>query len=196
MNKRFFIGLLGLFAGLGCGGGGADDQAVLAPAAKALVYTDPSSTGWRLIKDSSSTATRVVLNLVGPAGLKARGVSFTLQADAKTIAFGKFDGAYLKDEGVFVLAQAPDEPKLLAGGVKGDALMAGAFQKDRNEGAKAVDAPLFQVALELKAGGAASAGSVIPLKVQKAMLLPEDISTPSKLALQPITLELGKLVAQ
>jgi hypothetical protein len=47
--------------------------------AQGLDYQDPDASGWRLSKDASSTPERLVLNLVGPTGLKTRGAAFNLQ---------------------------------------------------------------------------------------------------------------------
>ncbi|HJV22323.1 MAG TPA: hypothetical protein VJ570_06490 [Holophagaceae bacterium] len=188
--------LLGL--ALACGGSSSrSDAKPAAPAATGLVYTDPTGTGWRLIRDASSTGTRVVLNLVGPTGLMSRGAGFNLVA-SPGVRFGKFEtgdrvttGLPIRDTGVYFLLNTtpsdpvtyeplptndPLEPKLLAGGVKaGNLLTAAIFQKDRREPAKDSGAPLCQIALEFDAAAGLRAGDAIPMGIVKAKFMSEDV---------------------
>jgi hypothetical protein len=154
-----------------------------------LAYTNPTGTGWRLLKDATSTPTRLVLNLVGPAGAKGRGVGLNLRGDA-AVKFAKFaNGSYIQDLGVFRLNNkhgaitiygeaATKDVGTLVGGVKegGRVLSVGAFQKDRRWPAQALDQPLFQIALELDPALAAQpAGTAIPLTFLRARSIPEYI---------------------
>lgn len=181
--------LLGL--AMACGGGSGGSNAAPATPAKSLSYTDPAGTGWRLLKDASSTPTRVVLNLVGPSGLMTRGAGFNLAAPAG-IRFGTFPSANpvpdlgaadfpIRDTGVYELKNTdntgdPLEPVLLAGGVKaGNLLTVGIFQKDRRASAKDSGVPLCQIALELDPSGHLSAGSDVTLSIVKAKYIAEDI---------------------
>ena len=176
--------------------GGAYTPPAAAPeagaAATGLAYTNPTGTGWALVKDSSSTATRIVLNLVGPAGLKARGVGFNLGSDG-SVKFHKFaDGNYVKDLGVFQLKLStpnlyttnyPEfyEPTLMVGGVKqgGKLLTTGLFQKDRYQPAQDMAKPICQIAIDFdaKTTGTLSPGALIPLSLVRARIIPEDIGT-------------------
>ncbi len=179
---------------LACGGGNHGGAPPASPA-KGLAYIDPTSTGWRLVKDASSTSTRLVLNLVGPAGLKTRGAGFNLQAPP-TIRFGKFvttdrvtTDLPIQDTGVYSLLNHdprdlggepipndPLEPKLLAGGVKkGNLLTVGIFQKDRYQSAKESGRALCQIALEFDPTAALSAGDKLALAITKSGYLAEDI---------------------
>jgi|GEM_PF-516657 len=196
--RKLTLLLSGLLLGwtLACGGGSSNPTSPAVPA-KGLVYTDPTGNGWRLIKDSSSTATRIVLNLVGPAGLKSRGVGFNLQAPAG-VRFGKFvtadpvtTGLPIKDSGVYYLLDPdpwgdgsvppgldPLEPKLLAGGVKkGNLLTVGIFQKARWEPAKDSGSALCQIALEFDPTANLSVGDKLDLSIPKSKYTPEDIGT-------------------
>ena len=177
---------------LACGGGSSSPAPTPAPApAKGLVYTDPTGTGWRLVKDPASTPSRLLLNLVGPAGLKTRGAGFNLKAPA-SIHFGSFvESAWpIKDLGVYELwntdpypndgsvavGSDPLEPRLLAGGVKaGNVLTVGIFQKDRRASAKDSGHPLCQVALEFEASAGLMAGDVLLLTITKSKHMAEDI---------------------
>jgi hypothetical protein len=177
-----------------------------------LDYVDPAGTGWRLVKDASSTSTRVVLNLVGPAGLNSRGAGFNLRAPA-TVRFGAFaeTGQPNKAGGVYELKRYvvptndPLEPVLVAGGVKpGNLLTVATFQKDRRASAKDSGAMLFQIAIEFDPAAGLRAGDPVPLSVVKAKYMPQDIgvynATPTaemkaKAVLLDMSIALGALTA-
>ena len=183
-----------------CGGGDSSDplppkQAAALPkkAPKTLSYADPVSSGWRLVKDASSTPGRLVLDLVGPAGTQTRGVGFNLKRGAG-LAFSTFDnGAYALDTGVYELkgtnsnfesfaGTAADPVLFVSAPLKsGDVLSTGIFQKDRTNVAKDSAAPLVQVAVTLaeftKVDFATVNATPDPygLRVTKARILPADI---------------------
>lgn len=178
---------------LGCSSGSETASKPLV-AATGLAYTDPASTGWRLVKDPASTPTRLLLNLVGPSGLKTRGVGFNLQLPPCAKA-GNFteSGFPIKDLGVYELFNSdpypydgsvapgsdPLEPKLLAGGVKaGNLLTVGIFQKDRRLSAKSSGVPLCQIALEFSPAAGLNAGDAVKgLVITKARYVAEDVGT-------------------
>ena len=158
-----------------------------------LSYTDPTSTGWRLVKDATSTDTKIVLNLVGPAGTQTRGVGFNLKK-GMGLAFGKFaSGAYALDTGVFQLkgtntdfesyaGTAADPVLFVSAPLKsGDVLSTGIFQKDRTNVPKDSTAPLVQIAVTLgdfsKLDLATVNASTDPygVHVVKARIVPADI---------------------
>lgn len=196
---------------LACGGGSHSAPAPApAPAqpAQGLVYTDPAGTGWRLVKDASTTTTKLVLNLVGPAGLKTRGVGFNLQAPAG-VKFAAFSGGLpIKDGGVYQLTMAgstdPSEPLALTGGVKkGNLLSVGIYQKDRDQAAQDSGATLCQIALQFDAAAALSTGAPLALSIPKAKVVPEDIGAVTddawtldkKMRMTDITIAVGTLTA-
>lgn len=202
MNTKLLTTLALLAALSGCGGGDSTPPApapVPAPAPApvatptTLGYTDPASSGWRLVKDAASTPTRLVLDLVGPAGTPTRGVGFNLKR-GMGLAFGKFDnGGYAHDMGVYQLkgtnsnfesyAGTEADPVLFVSAPlkSGDVLSTGIFQKDRSNGAKDSGAPLVQVVVTLadftKVDPAAVAAAPDPygLHVTKARIIPSDI---------------------
>lgn len=79
-----------------CGGSAPAPQPAPAPpsSAQGLDYDDPPASGWRLVKDPASTPERLVLSLVGPAGLKTRGAAFNLQLPAAVRAGGFPESGY------------------------------------------------------------------------------------------------------
>lgn len=215
---------LAFLALLGACGGGSSSSAPVATSATGLAYTDPAGTSWRLVKDNSSTPTRLVLNLVGPTGQKGRGVGFNLRSDG-TVKFAKFaSGSYINDLGVFQLTNkhgatsvvygtpATKDVGALVGGVKEDGrvLSVGAFQKDRRWPAQALDRPLYQVAITIDPAQAASftSGTAIPLTFLKARSIPEYIGDNPEdpngnratwaydYQIDDIQVAVGKLVAQ
>ncbi len=202
---------LALLLGLACGGGShsAPPPAAPAPApAQSLVYTNPTGTGWRLVKDPSSTATQLVLNLVGPAGLMTRGVGFNLQGPAgvKFVTFS--NGLPINDAGIYQLqalgSTDPSEPLAITGGVqKGNLLSVGIFQKDRDQAAQDSGTTLCQIALQLDAAAKPSAGTTLALTIPKAKVIPADIGAVTddlwtldkKMRMTDITIAVGTLTA-
>ncbi len=214
----FIPGLL-LSLVLACGGANPHASAPAAPA-KGLAYTDPTGTGWRLVKDPASTPTRLLLNLVGPTGLKTRGAGFNLKAPAG-VQFGNFTETSfpIKDLGIYDLWNSnpypydgsvavgsdPLEPRLLAGGLKaGNVLTVGDFQKDRRATAKDSGRALFQIALEFDASAALKDGDALTLTIAKSKFIAEDIGAFSgsltaeirqKSVMQDMTISVGTLHA-
>lgn len=204
--------VLTLLLGLGCGGGSHPAAPTPAPTpapAQSLVYTDPTGTGWRLVKDSSSTATKIVLNLVGPSGLKTRGVGFNLKAPAgvKFMAFS--NGLPINDSGVYQLSALgstdPSEPLAITGGVKtGNILSVGIYQKDRDQPAQDSGSPLCQIALQFDASASLSTGAQLGLSILKAKVIPEDIGLVTddtwtlsrKMVMPDIAIAVGTLTAR
>lgn len=210
MSKRTLLpASLLLAVALACGGG-ASSSSTSAPPPKAtsLAYADPGGSGWRLVKDPASTPTRLVLDLVGPAGLRTRGVGFNLQAPAG-VRFSAFANQLpIEDTGVYQLLSAaadPNEPVALTGGVrKGNVLSVGIYQKDRAMDAKDSGAPLCRIALALDAAGEVPAGADLALQVLKAKAIPEDIGATTddawtlsqKLRMADLSVAVGSLSAR
>ena len=104
--------------------------------------------------------------------------------------FAKFaNGSYIHDLGVFQLTNKQGAISVvdgtpvtrdvgtIVGGVKeqGRVLSVGAFQKDRRWSAKAVDQPLYQIAIAFDPGQGLRTGAAIPLTFLKARSIPENI---------------------
>lgn len=224
MKAARFLALCAIVLAAGCGGSPSSVTPIAPPAPpQALSYQDPSGSDWRLVRDSSSTATRLVLNLVGPAGVSTRGVGFNLQRGT-SLAFGSFDnGAYAHDAGVFELkgsnpnfepyAGTDADPVLFVSAPlpPGNVLTTGIFQKDRSYAAKDAAQPLVQVAIELVPGSpgisadATNQTAAYGLSVVKARMIPADIGAPdfrltpeaiAKAKLQDIVVAVGTITAQ
>lgn len=195
--NRILAGLsLGLLAACGGGGGGGGSTPPPPPPktiADTLTYTNPSSGDYRLVKSTTvaSTATHLVLDLVGPASGNGRGVAFTLGADGAKVTWTKVAAtdADLVQNGVFDLGTSPQIYKVKVG--TDNTLQAGLFQKGSAVSAKSLNATLARVALDLKAG-------VVPVNstvsfsaiAGKANVLPESGAP------QTITVSVGTLLAQ
>ena len=171
-----------------------------------LDYQDPVASGWRLVRDPQSTVHRLVLDLVGPAGLKTRGAGFNLVASK--VKFGAFDnGLPIDDAGVYQLRRKgsidPNEPVAMSGAVKGNMVSVGIWQKDRDQGAQDSGATLARIAIVFDASAQLTSGTSIPLDVVKAKVIPEQIGNVSdptwllarELKLADIQIAVGALTA-
>ena len=149
------------------------------PVAQGGDYTDPTGSGWKLVKNTSaSSGNHLVLDLVGPAGGSGRGVDLTLSVNPEHATWAKMapsDTEYVTNR-LFELGAAP---RLIKGGAKAGTLSVGVFQKGTTVPATSYSGALVSVALDVKLDPSTPAGTRIPLSVIKAHALPEtgDLST-------------------
>jgi hypothetical protein len=135
---------------LACGGGGGG--AAAAPASSpTLSYTNPATApaDWQLVKDSTSTASRVVLDLMAPTETTGQGITLILTVDTSRAAWAAFSS------GSYVSGLQYDNLLVNKASLDGAALRIVAAQT----GAVSYgSAPVLQVALDL--GSGASSGGV------------------------------------
>ena len=180
---------LALVGFLACGGGGGNKPAPVVYATK-LDYTDPSGTGYRLVKASVSTDTKLVLELRGPASEMGRGVTFSLTSDATKAAFVKVDQTEREYAQNMAFNLGEGDYKLFKSVLDGNALRVSVAQKGSDFPAKSLDNALVRIALELKPNVAQN--TTITLTPSDAKVLPG-----SSGASQPITtIAVGTLVAK
>lgn len=123
------------------------------PTATVLAYTDPTTGTYQLKKNAAlSTATHLVLELVGPATTGC-GVSATFSADTTKVTWvdvpaGGTTTAFVANGTAFALGTPP---QILKGKVTGNVLQVAVAQKGLASPV-ALNAPLLRVALDLKAG--------------------------------------------
>lgn len=168
--------LLGIAALVGCGGGGGGSAPPPPAAVSTLVYTAPTSVGaaeFQWVKNATkSTASHLVLDLIGPTGVSGRGVGFYLSADANKVTWSKVDptDAELVRNEAFTLGSGS---LLLKAKFAGDQLQAGVYQKDPAAAAKPFGAStvLVSVALDMKPG-AATGPVTLSTVPNKSLLLP------------------------
>jgi len=176
-----------------CGGGGGETSGSgpdTSNYAKALVYQDPAATGFRLVRDSSSSDTHLVLKLLGPSGTLCKGVAFFVSTDASKVNWVHPTGAagsHVSPGSVIALGTSP---QFLTDKATGGVLQVALFQKG-GSAATLGTAPLLSLALDLK-GTTLPKGSVsLSLTSGKqAVMLAADGT------LQPIAISLGSLDAQ
>lgn len=197
--KTLNLILSGLLLGslLACGGGGGGGSTPTPPTnpyATSLSYTDPGGTStYRLVRNTTqSTATRLVLDLYGPTGQTARGLSFFLSADTSKVAFVHPSGSgssVISAGSVFTLGT---EPRLLKDKLteSNANLQVGIFQK----GGSAITygaSPILSLALNLN-GSSVPKGTVTfqPQSGKNAVELKGDNTTGN------VTLSVGTLSAQ
>ena len=167
--NRTLLGL-SLVLTAACGGGGGGGQPPPKSIADSLVYTNPTSGDYNLLKSTAvaSTATHLVLDLVGPATGNGRGVAFTLSADTTKVNWSTTPA--LVQNVAFNLGTGT---QILSAKVTGDTLQAGLFQKGTTVPAVSLNTTLARIALDLKSGVAVNSTVTLSAVPNKANVLPE-----------------------
>lgn len=161
---------------------------VTVPAASGFSYEDPAVTGWKLVKNTGmSTANRLVLDLMAPAGETSRGVDLNLTADAPRASWA----ALASGDSPYALNNAFDlgsGPQLFRSTLKDSDLFVGVFQKGTAAPAASLSSAVLSVAVDLKTGPTLPSG-VVRLAVSKAH------SLSAAGTLEPIDVAVGTLTA-
>ncbi len=155
----------------GGGGGGTSSQPSQPTKAVGLAYTDPASGDFRLVRDASSTSTKLILRLVGPAASMGRGVAFTFTVDpalADLVKVTDADAEYVQNGDAFVLGDAPCFLK----GIKQNGTLHVTVSQKGQGSARPLDATLLRVAVQFKAAAGLNAGAAIPITVTEGQYLP------------------------
>lgn len=149
-------------------------------------YTSPTASGWRLVKNTDlSTGKHLVLDLVGPTGGSGLGVALNLDlgqsaAKAAWAPVSSSDTALVKNVGYDLGAGSHAFKATVSGGV----LMLGVFSKGLSAPPVRYNAPLLQVALDLKDG--LKAGDTVNIATTRADELSAD-------GVRPIALAIGSI---
>jgi hypothetical protein len=170
-----------------CGGGGGGSQPTPPPKtiADTLAYTNPTGSGYLLVRDASSTASHLVLNLVGPGSVPMSGVGFYLTADQTKVTW--------VNVGADKVASAAFSNTILKTKVAGDTLQGGVYQKGTTVAVTpAASAVLAQVALDLKAGIPVNTTVTLTAPAGKAVVMNPPANPQVNSA---ITISVGTLVA-
>jgi hypothetical protein len=166
MTSRDLFLALSITGLLSCGGGGGGSSS---PPALSLVYADPPATGYRFVRDAPfSTPTHLVLDLVGPAGDRGRGVAFALSVASGPVAWAKVvpsDTQYLEN---ILFDPGSGMPLLKSAIQEQTTLLADDFQKGAGND-QSMAAPICRVALD---GQAPLTAAAIQLSVVQFSLLP------------------------
>ncbi len=163
----------------------------VAPLATSLAYTDPTTGTYQLKKNVAlSTATHLVLELVGPAATTGSGVLGTFSTDTAkvtwvNVASGDPANTYVQNGAAFTLGAAP---QILKGKVTGSVLQVAASQKG-TASPVALNVPLLRIALDLKSAQATGAITFSADSTKCQLLDATGL-------IVPITVTVGTLTAQ
>ncbi len=189
------VALLGLATLLACGGGGGGGTPAPPPKtiADTLTYTNPTAGNYRLVRDSTSTQSRLVLDLVGPATGTAHGVAFILTLSGS--ASWTNPDSYTQN----VAFSLGSTPQILSRKLSGNTLQVGIFQKSKATGqnptpatAVSLNQTLAKVSLDL--GTSVPVGTTITISATKGSVMLADGSL-IDLSTSPNQISVGSLVA-
>lgn len=181
--SRFSCALLMGFM-LACGGGGGGKD--IRPATSLRYVQTSASSAWKLVPNPArSTATHLVLDVVGPASEAGFGVTFELTTENPKLTWAKVgpsDTELIQNLRYDLGSGKP----ILKGVAKGNTLIAAVFQKGTKTTPTAYAGPLASVALDLQPG--LTAGTEVQLSAAQAQELRSS-------GMLPIQFGIGKVVA-
>lgn len=176
--------LLALAACSGGGGGGGGTPTPSKTIADTLAYTNPTGSGYLLVRNASSTSSHLILDLVGPAS-SVSGVGFSLSADQTKVTWSNVGSDKVNGP---LFSNALVKTKL-----SGDVLQAGVYQKGTGAAVSTSSTSvLAQVAVDLKSGIPVNTTVALSAVSGKAVIM----NPPANPAVTtPITILAGSLVA-
>lgn len=187
-NPSVPASILSLTLILACSGGGGGDTKTTPPPktiADTLAYSDPNGTSFRLVRNASlSSASKLVLDLVGPTGT-GQGVAFIVSADQTKVTWSNPPSSgSLAANVAFNLGSGT---QAFVGKVSGDQLQGAAFQKPGTTVVNLAQ-PLLRISLDLKSN--IPVNTNVPISFTAGNQLPA-IGGPSIM-----TVAVGTLMAQ
>ena len=187
------VACLGIATLLACGGGGGGGSTPTPPKtiADSLNYTNPTRGNYRLTRNSASTSTHLVLDLVGPSSGTAHGIAaiFTIGGSAAVWSKVASSDALHVQNGPFTLGAAP---QMLVGKVTGSQLQVGLFQRRTADTAVNLNQTLARIAVDLAPN--TPVNTPITLTAAKGSVLLAD-GTLVDLSLSPNQIAIGTLTA-
>jgi hypothetical protein len=144
------LAAIGLSSLLSCGGGGGGSSTPPQPnktIADTLVYTDPSTGNYKLVRDSSSTSSKLVMNVTGPSGVTGHGLALILNISGTTASWATVSGSAYVQNGPFNLGSGP-QIQVGKMGANGQ-LQIALFQKQNSASAVSLNQNLAKISLAL-----------------------------------------------
>ena len=178
---------LGLSVLIACGGGGGNNNPPPKSSADTLSYSNPTGTYVLVRNTTKSTASHLVLDLIGPAG-GVSGVGFYLTADQTKVTWSTVDPGDSEKVKSAVFSNTLVKTK-----VSGDTLQAGVYQKGTSAAVSATSSTvLASVALDLKTSLPVNSSISFGAVSGKAIILnPPANATPTS----SITITVGSITA-
>jgi len=185
LTPQSLLAALGLGALLACGGGTSAPSKTIADT---LTYAAPTAGTYMLVKNATkSTASHLVLDLMGPAG-SVSGVGFYLMADQTKVAWAPVDAGDAEK-----VKSATFASTIITSKVSGDTLQAAVYQKGTAAAIAATTSTvLASVALDLKGGLPVNSGVTLTAPTGKAVILNAPANSQGTTA---ITISVGTLSA-
>lgn len=165
------LGAVGIASFLSCGGGSnPPPQPPSKTIADTLAYTDPSTGNYKLVKDSSSTSSKLVLSVAGPTGATGHGLALILNIGGTSASWATVSGSAYVQNGPFNLSSGP-QIQVGKTGANGQ-LQVALFQKQNSATAVPLNQNLAKISLAL--GNNVPVNTPITISLSKGSVLLAD----------------------